>query len=178
MATRLDYLENWNYSPCLRFWSFHLFVIFLDGYEVKSAIEDAIQAYAPVNDGDDPFELPSFTSQKFWHRMVNPRFIPGNVFHYENINYATTQEAAEVRKHDFEQVNYMALDVYARKDLSSESPKPVLLFVHGGGWIGGDKSLPYPIIRHLAEVGWVVVSINYRLAPSSTYPNPLIRMNV
>ncbi|CAG8588937.1 9859_t:CDS:2 [Ambispora gerdemannii] len=147
-------------------------MIFLDGYEVRSAIESAILACDSSD--DDDLELPSFTSQKFWHRMVNPRFIPVNLFHYENINYATIHEAAAARKDDFEQVNYMALDVYVRKDLSSDSPKPVLLFVHGGGWTGGDKGLPYPIIFHLAEAGWIVVSTNYRLAPSSIYPNQLI----
>ncbi|CAG8693547.1 16881_t:CDS:2, partial [Acaulospora morrowiae] len=72
----------------------------------------------------------------------------------------------------FEQVNFMSLDVYARKQPSDV--KPVLLFIHGGEWKRGDKGAPYPLIRHMAESGWVVVSVNYRLAPTSKYPNQLI----
>lgn len=31
------------------------------------------------------------------------------------------------------------------------------MYIHGGEWIRGDKASPYPLIRHLAEVGWVSV---------------------
>lgn len=52
---------------------------------------------------------------------------------------------------------------------------PVLLFVHGGGFTGGDKHVPgSPYYDHLggwaARHGVVAVTMNYRLAPGSTWP--------
>ncbi|CAB4374355.1 unnamed protein product [Rhizophagus irregularis] len=145
-----------------------LVVIFIDADEARRAIEQAIKSYS------DQRELPSFTSETFWQRMVNPHFVPQNVFQYADIGYATHSEKSEATKNDFEQVNYLTLDVYARKDISRSTSKPVFMYIHGGEWIRGDKASPYPLIRHLAEVGWVVVSINYRLAPISFYPSQLI----
>lgn len=51
--------------------------------------------------------------------------------------------------------------------------RPVVFFVHGGGWILGDKSL-FGLYRNfgrfLAEQGYVAVLINYRLSPKVRHP--------
>jgi len=51
---------------------------------------------------------------------------------------------------------------------------PVVLFVHGGGFIAGDKNLAPPfysnIGRYLASYGIVAVCMNYRLAPDGGWP--------
>jgi acetyl esterase/lipase len=53
-------------------------------------------------------------------------------------------------------------------------PRPVALFVHGGGHVAGSVSLYDPIARKLAEAsGWLVVSVEYRLAPECPYPSAL-----
>ncbi|RIA87659.1 Alpha/Beta hydrolase protein [Glomus cerebriforme] len=145
-----------------------LVVIFIDADEARRAIEQAIQSYS------DQRELPTFSSETFWQRMVIPHFVPQNVFQYADICYVNHSEATEAKKDGFEQVNYLTLDIYARKDISRSTPKPVFMYIHGGEWIRGDKASPYPLIRHLAEVGWVVVSINYRLASTAFYPAQLI----
>lgn len=106
--------------------------------------------------------------------MVIPHFVPRNVVQYTNISYANHEEKIEARRDGFEQINYLTLDIYARKDVSKSNPKPVFIYFHGGEWIRGDKASPYPLIRHLAEVGWVVVSVNYRLAPKAFYPAQLV----
>ncbi|CAG8609896.1 20321_t:CDS:2 [Cetraspora pellucida] len=139
-----------------------LVVIFIDAYEARRNIEIAIQSYS---DYQELQELPTFTSETFWQRMVNPRFIPENVTHYADINYVNNQESLEAKKDGFEQMNFLTLDVYARK---SNTLKPVLLFIPGGGWIG--KGAVYPLIRHLAERGWVVVSAKSR----PKYPTRLL----
>ncbi|GAC1315098.1 MAG: alpha/beta hydrolase [Acidimicrobiales bacterium] len=52
---------------------------------------------------------------------------------------------------------------------------PVLFYVHGGGWvIGNKKDQGLPMINHLAAAGWVCVSPNYRLSPKVTFPEHLI----
>jgi acetyl esterase/lipase len=50
---------------------------------------------------------------------------------------------------------------------------PVLLFLHGGGWVWGSLDTHDPICRELARsAGCAVVSIDYRLAPETSFPGP------
>jgi acetyl esterase/lipase len=65
------------------------------------------------------------------------------------------------------------LDVYRRKDHPSGCP--VLLQIHGGGWVIGNKDQQgLPLMNHLASRGWVCVSTNYRLSPRATFPEHLL----
>lgn len=53
-------------------------------------------------------------------------------------------------------------------------PVPALLFVHGGGFIGGTADNGAPFTRRIVrELGIVVVSVDYRLAPEARYPSQL-----
>jgi acetyl esterase/lipase len=57
-----------------------------------------------------------------------------------------------------------------------EAGAPVLVFVHGGGFTGGDKHVPgSPMYDHVGawavRNGWVGVTITYRLAPEHTWPS-------
>jgi len=52
---------------------------------------------------------------------------------------------------------------------------PVLMQVHGGGWVIGNKhEQALPLIHHLAARGWVVVTPNYRLSPRARFPDHLV----
>ncbi len=56
------------------------------------------------------------------------------------------------------------LDLARPKEVSS-SPRPAIVFVHGGGWVSGDKraeSFIGPALQY-ASKGYVTVSVNYRL---------------
>lgn len=62
------------------------------------------------------------------------------------------------------------LDVWRRKDLPAQ-PAPVLIFVPGGAWVHGGRMLQgYALLSHLAEQGWVCLSIDYRVAPQHPWP--------
>src|SRR5690606_20570617 len=64
------------------------------------------------------------------------------------------------------------LDLYVPR-AAADKPRPVLLFVHGGGFTGGDKHGPfYPdnVTAWAASHGMVGVNINYRLAPANPWP--------
>lgn len=53
--------------------------------------------------------------------------------------------------------------------------RPVLLHVHGGAWTIGHKyQQAQPLMKYLAQNGWICVDINYRLAPRNRYPECLI----
>jgi acetyl esterase/lipase len=52
---------------------------------------------------------------------------------------------------------------------------PVLLQVHGGAWIIGNKEeQAKPLMYHMSERGWLCVAINYRLSPKATFPDHII----
>jgi len=53
-------------------------------------------------------------------------------------------------------------------------PRPVIVYLHGGGWDGGDKRTGvYPNILDQTRRGSVVIDANYRLAPAVRFPAPL-----
>jgi acetyl esterase/lipase len=43
-------------------------------------------------------------------------------------------------------------------------PAPVLLFVHGGGWVAGDRNAHATDLRWFADRGWLAVSVDYALS--------------
>jgi acetyl esterase/lipase len=48
---------------------------------------------------------------------------------------------------------------------------PVVVYVHGGGWTGGDRTTEGPTrVAPLATHGVTVASVDYRLAPDSAFP--------
>jgi acetyl esterase/lipase len=53
--------------------------------------------------------------------------------------------------------------------------RPVLLQVHGGGWVMGEKEQQgQPLMHHMAERGWVCFAPNYRLSPKATFPDHIV----
>ena len=56
-----------------------------------------------------------------------------------------------------------------------DTARPVLLHMHGGGYASGRKNLSaLPLLHRMARAGWVVVTINYRLAPEARWPAQLV----
>lgn len=62
-----------------------------------------------------------------------------------------------------------ALDVYTPADRSA-GPTPVMVYVHGGGWKGGDKARVGSKVEYFTGRGWAFVSVNYRLLPAGRHP--------
>jgi acetyl esterase/lipase len=54
------------------------------------------------------------------------------------------------------------LDVYSRQNAKD---LPVVFWIHGGGWVTGDKSNVYSKPKVFLDKGFVFVSTNYRLLP-------------
>ncbi len=53
------------------------------------------------------------------------------------------------------------------KSASSNGTAPIMMYIHGGGWIEGKADETSSELRWFADHGWVVVSVEYRLASSS-----------
>ncbi len=67
-----------------------------------------------------------------------------------------------------EEPKWQMLDVYRPKGTAGKLP--VILSVHGGGWVYGDKDVYQFYCMSLAQRGFAVVNYSYRLAPEYKYP--------
>ncbi|MBB2988802.1 acetyl esterase/lipase [Mycolicibacterium iranicum] len=66
-------------------------------------------------------------------------------------------------------------DIWRRADLPKDGKAPVLLQVPGGAWaIGMRRPQAYPLLSHLADHGWICVSIDYRVSPRHTWPDHIV----
>ncbi len=67
----------------------------------------------------------------------------------------------------------LKLDMY-RPTGDTQTSRPALVWVHGGSFTGGDKTntVPVDVANTFAKLGYVVVSINYRLLGSNCVANP------
>ena len=66
------------------------------------------------------------------------------------------------------------ISVRVHRPPSSQSELPALLWVHGGGYVLGTAAQEDAVCRRFAqEVGIVVASVEYRLAPEHKFPVPL-----
>ena len=83
-----------------------------------------------------------------------------NVNAFTNITYSTG-------------VPNSRLDILTPTDLDKDNKLPVVFWMHGGGFIAGDKQYKNPLLSKIAEQGYIVVNINYALAPDYKYPTQL-----
>lgn len=79
---------------------------------------------------------------------------PEDIVRYDNISYGPDQ--------------MHLLDVYRPKGMTGKLP--VIVNVHGGGWVYGDKELYQYYAMSLAQRGFVVVNYTYRLSPEHKFP--------
>ncbi|TGE18738.1 alpha/beta hydrolase [Staphylococcus petrasii] len=87
-----------------------------------------------------------------------------NVKLFQNITYNTHIPGSQ-------------LDIMTPTEVDKDSKLPVIFWMHGGGYVAGDKQYKNPLLSQIVEQGYVVVNVNYALAPNFKYPTPLIQMN-
>ena len=84
---------------------------------------------------------------------------PKDIVRFDNLPYGTDQR-------------WQTLDVYRPKNAGGTA-LPVIVSVHGGGWVYGDKNLYQYYCMSLAQHGFAVVNFSYRLAPRHKFPAAL-----
>ena len=85
---------------------------------------------------------------------------PKDIVRFDNLPYGTDPR-------------WQTLDVYRPKNAGGTA-LPVIVSVHGGGWVYGDKNLYQYYCMSLAQHGFAVVNFSYRLAPRHKFPAALI----
>jgi acetyl esterase/lipase len=61
----------------------------------------------------------------------------------------------------------LRLSIY--RPSGSGSRAPVLVYIHGGGWVAGDRNALSTDMRWFAEQGWLVVSVDYALSSADRH---------
>jgi acetyl esterase/lipase len=87
----------------------------------------------------------------------------GDIIRYGNLIYGQDLE-------------WNVLDIYRPKNREGEKI-PVIINVHGGGWIYGSKEGYQYYCMTLASMGYAVINFNYRLAPKFHFPAPIEDLN-
>jgi acetyl esterase/lipase len=54
-----------------------------------------------------------------------------------------------------------------------DGPRPLLVYIHGGGWLTGDKSKKGPAFKPFLDKGISCAAFNYRLTPEHPLPAPV-----
>ncbi|HLY34350.1 MAG TPA: alpha/beta hydrolase, partial [Jatrophihabitantaceae bacterium] len=98
---------------------------------------------------------------------------------WRNLVYPFRMRHVDVRRHRrlpyYEGGRRFELDIYFHRDTPSGAP--VLLQVHGGGWVIGTKEQQgVPLMLQMAAQGWVCVAVNYPLSPRARWPAHLVAL--
>jgi acetyl esterase/lipase len=95
----------------------------------------------------------------WWRTMLQVPFHPRHMQLIANIAYGAHRR--------------QVLDVW-RTSLTPQNA-PVIVYFHGGAWTFGDKrEQGRPMLHEFVSRGWVVVTSNYRLAPSDLWPSHIV----
>ena len=63
------------------------------------------------------------------------------------------------------------LDVHTDRLRRSDTPMPVMMYFHGGGFVRGNREGSRNVSDYFASLGLVAVNATYRLAPEATWPD-------
>ena len=123
-----------------------------------------------------------------WHKVANPNLIssaglPASPFQTENWTGGTGEEAVTpAAQADPTPLTPTGSNVaYGPDDANvldfwkaeGDGPRPLLVYIHGGGWVGGDKARnPRHVLPYL-EKGISYAAINYRLTGDAPLPAPV-----
>lgn len=64
-------------------------------------------------------------------------------------------------------------DLYLPKDADRAHPLPLVVWIHGGGFIAGEKEGTENVMTCLAAAGYAAISLDYPVAPEHRYPAAL-----
>ena len=100
-------------------------------------------------------------ASNFTHNVIN--IVSGDTHHDTSTSASSSSSASHLRK--------LKLDIYVHKSRQVKPKAPIFAYIHGGGWVVGDKQFhSIPLLMEIARNGWLVITINYRLAGAGNLP--------
>lgn len=118
---------------------------------LKAAAEAGIPAIADL-------DVP--TARQFYRTVAASRQQQGGVAQMASVEDTMIPSAKSQRP----------VRIY-KPQVTQPGPVPIVLFLHGGGWMMGDLDTHDAMARNLAQLaGANVISLDYRLAPEAPFP--------
>lgn len=111
--------------------------------------------------------------------FINPTLYARTLQHLMPVETKTSQETEKNYK-VFRNLEYPSKKTSNYLDLyQANQAKGTIFFIHGGGYILGDKGqdLYQNYFKKFVQAGYNVAAINYELAPVNAYPGPLAQIN-
>ncbi|MCR4316931.1 MAG: alpha/beta hydrolase [Planctomycetes bacterium] len=94
----------------------------------------------------------------------------GREFQGDEANLRIVKDVVYAEREGFDP-KLTSYDVYAPKEITGA---PVMIFIHGGAWAIGDKRGVDKKVEYFTGLGFVFVTINYRLSPAIVHPEHII----
>jgi acetyl esterase/lipase len=118
------------------------------------------------------------SAQKSREFPVSEKPVPGDVYPDRVSQFpGGVTSLADVTYSTLPGFRPLAIDIYMPK--KGGAPKPLVLYIHGGGWMGGHTRQSaafsnFPaVLAKLASEGFVVASLEYRLSGEAPFPAQL-----
>lgn len=90
------------------------------------------------------------------------KYVPSSITQVENQQYKAGDKDAY-------------LDVFYPN--GTTKAQTTVVWVHGGGWVSGNKDQIDNYMKIFAGRGFTTVSVNYSIAPEKQYPTPIVQAN-
>jgi len=83
---------------------------------------------------------------------------------------AVPQEIEEIKNIEYKNVKGKSLQIDMYKPRKLTEKVPLLVFIHGGGWKGGDRADYKVYLLPFAKKGYITATVSYRFVNDSPYP--------
>jgi acetyl esterase/lipase len=94
-------------------------------------------------------------------RVADSRYIPKDLEQIPDIRFTEESE------------HELLLDLFRLRGVNYELPQPLVMWIHGGGWMSGDKDRGVERVFDLVRMGFLAASVNYRLSDEARFPAQL-----
>jgi acetyl esterase/lipase len=93
--------------------------------------------------------------------MAEPSWLPDDIERTPDVPFTNDGEPG------------LKLDLYRLRGARHPTPRPVIVWLHGGGWMSGDKERGVERIFDLIRAGFIGASVDYRLSQDALFPAQL-----
>lgn len=83
---------------------------------------------------------------------------------------AIPEDIEEIKNIEYKNINGKSLQLDIYKPRNIDKPAPLLVFIHGGGWKGGQRSDYLVYLVAFAKKGYITATVSYRLLKDGPYP--------
>lgn len=105
--------------------------------------------------------------------IIGAAFTAIDIIYHPLQNYKKFPNVTYVKDFFVGEDVYRSFDIAYDPSRMAEEKLPLLVNIHGGGFVKGDKKHRRSLSCWFADKGYFVLNVNYRLAPANPFPSAL-----